>query len=204
MGLVHGKGRKKSHGRMSGNLKQMDDPNKYHDIIKNILIDELAVPYPVTQLILDYAQIWKSQTAESKEELEYGGDNLNLKYLIIEYPSDLKILKCVDVTVESHDQGWASGPGSWTWGEIAIFRDTVNADLEHTETELSNRVDVYRNKRACNDFQRHEKRIYAPLSTQTNVLSHFKEDTHIGLWLRSRFPGWANYTRYAKIRVWYT
>ncbi|CAG8526813.1 7008_t:CDS:2 [Gigaspora margarita] len=79
---------------------------------------------------------WLSITYSKNKQ--YNGTELNLLYLTGSLPTSIEtvIPKCkkIEITCESHDQGWSSYPEHYgacylsTWGEVSIITTTHNYD----------------------------------------------------------------------------
>ncbi|RIB22598.1 hypothetical protein C2G38_2014230 [Gigaspora rosea] len=140
---------------------------------------------------------------------EHHGTYLNFLYATGSLPTsiDAGIPKCqkIEITCESHDQGWSSYPqdqgtynNSWTWGEITII-PKQNNDLQG-QNESKTRYKVYTNKHAAEGWQTHN---FIFLSDHPLVQSLQPGDI-VGLYIRSLHPGWCNYIKRAEIKFYYT
>ncbi|CAG8557781.1 8605_t:CDS:2 [Gigaspora margarita] len=131
---------------------------------------------------------------------------LNLLYLTGSLPTSIETVtpKCkkIEITCESHDQGWSDYPeshgtyDSHTWGEVSIITTTHNYDdkfivYNAVEKEPKIRYKVYTNKHADYSWQVHN---YVFLSDHPLVQS-LQPGDFVGLWIRSRYPGWCNYIK---------
>ncbi|RIB22597.1 hypothetical protein C2G38_1960578 [Gigaspora rosea] len=158
----------------------------------------------------DFTELWLSVTYNKNEE--YHGIYLNSLYVTGSLPAsiDAGIPKCkkIEITCESHDQGWSSYPqdqgtynNSWTWGEISIIPKQNNDLQGHLiENESKIRYNVYTNKHAVKDWQTHN---FVFLSDHPLVQSLQPGDI-VGLYIRSCYPGWCNYIKRAEIKFYYT
>ncbi|KAF0545740.1 hypothetical protein F8M41_002027 [Gigaspora margarita] len=158
----------------------------------------------------DFTEPWLSITYNKNEE--YHGTYLNSLYVTGSLPTsiDAGIPKCkkIEITCESHDQGWSSYPqdqgtynNSWTWGEISIIPKQNNDLQGHLiENESKTRYKVYTNKHAVEDWQTHK---FVFLSEHPLVQSLQPGDI-VGLYIRSLHPGWCNYNKRAEIKFYYT
>ncbi|CAG8601916.1 31490_t:CDS:2 [Gigaspora margarita] len=100
--------------------------------------------------------------------------------------------KKIEITCESHDQGWSPYPqdqgtynNSWTWGEISIIPKQNNDLQGHLiENESKTRYKVYTNKHAVEDWQTHK---FVFLSEHPLVQSLQPGDI-VGFYIRSLHP----------------
>ncbi|KAF0532299.1 f-box domain-containing protein [Gigaspora margarita] len=156
---------------------------------------------------------WLSVTYSKNKQ--YSGTELNLLYLTGSLPTSIETVtpKCkkIEITCESHDQGWSDYPeshgtyDSHTWGEVSIITTTHNYDdkfiiYNAVEKEPKIRYKVYTNKHADYSWQVHN---YVFLSYHPLVQS-LQPGDFVGLWIRSRYPGWCNYIKRAEIKLYYT
>ncbi len=109
-------------------------------------------------------------------------------------------VKKIEVVCESHDQGWSSYPenhgtyhGSWTWGDCNV--------LDADGNEKGARQLAYTNLHARSDWQRHTK-VFEEGEPLVKEISLERGDS-VGLWIRACFPGWCNYVRFARIKLFY-
>ncbi|KAF0532300.1 f-box domain-containing protein [Gigaspora margarita] len=156
---------------------------------------------------------WLSITYSKNKQCN--GTELNLLYLTGSLPTSIEtvIPKCkkIEITCESHDQGWSSYPEHYgacylsTWGEVSIITTTHNYDdkfIVHNavEKEPKIRYKIYSNRHADYSWQIHN---YVFLSDHPLVQS-IQPGDFVGLWIRSRHPGWCNYIKRAEIKLYYT
>jgi hypothetical protein len=92
-------------------------------------------------------------------------------------------------------QGWVSDPnaGSWTWAELSWLDD------EGQEVPGLRRFEVFRNQIDVNHWQTHHMVVTDPDFLQAQPAA----GAQLGLWVRSCFPGWVHYMRYASITAEY-
>ncbi|MCO5607290.1 hypothetical protein L7F22_061483 [Adiantum nelumboides] len=119
------------------------------------------------------------------------GENLDFCYL--QMKCNIPVVKGIEVTVQSHDQGrwdYRHNHGtSETWGDLAVL-------APDRETEIGNRIRVYTNRHTKVDkWQVHSKIVTDPLFLES-IQAYYV----IALYLCS-YPGWCNYTCRASIKL---
>lgn len=149
-------------------------------------------PELVVDRILDFAEYWPCVSVTHDELYEggsYGDDQ------ILKTPAIPGSPRRVEFEVVSHDQGWASDPKlvSWSWGEAVVTANdgTIRTGQRHR---------VYVNKIADFQWQHH----IATWQRDHPVVSEMEAGDSVELWIRSCYPGWRNFVRSAKLRVFYT
>lgn len=121
-----------------------------------------------------------------------GYDNMNHLYFSISV--DCEQVDEIKVSVKSHDQGWGDSSGaSWTWAEIGI--------LDSEGKEKGARIEVCKNDAAKWECQTHKKTITKNDALSNAFLSNIKKGDKVAIWLRSKFPGWANHAEGGKIEL---
>eukprot|EP01012_Entosiphon_sulcatum_P060484 TRINITY_DN8547_c0_g1_i1.p1 TRINITY_DN8547_c0_g1~~TRINITY_DN8547_c0_g1_i1.p1 ORF type:complete len:192 (+),score=12.01 TRINITY_DN8547_c0_g1_i1:28-576(+) len=130
-------------------------------------------------------------------QTEVQGENMNHVYLRLDLPTqpadgDRLILR-VEALCQSHDQGWATGEGSWTWAEISLEDGEGN--------EVANRLPFFTNARASNAWQKHHA-VFDATHELVHII-HALRPRRIAIVLRSAYPGWRIYCQSASLRVWH-
>lgn len=164
----------------------------------NDLIVHFISQYVLCAPILDYAEVWNS--ISTRTDAAFQKENCYDLYLRITLPSDEMVTRGVrklEVTVDSHDQGWSSYPhdhntmrGSWTYGEVWVR----NAEGEKVYSYI-----VYTNVHACKDWKLQSKSF----DRYDEIMSHLKPGASVDLMLVARYPGWVNNTRFAEMKVFF-
>ncbi|KAI8895335.1 hypothetical protein BC833DRAFT_651312 [Globomyces pollinis-pini] len=156
-----------------------------NDIIK--ILQMKGLPYELTDLILDYAEYWITNCHVNSTYIS--GENLNYLYIQTNLIKDLTRCMKIVVEISSHDQGWATGPGSFTWTEFAIVH------LDGTEE----RWEAYRNDRG----QIESKVRTFEMTRQLSCIQQFTKLDSFAVWIRSQYPGWSNHVDYCKLELYY-
>ncbi|KAJ2992823.1 hypothetical protein HDV02_002844 [Globomyces sp. JEL0801] len=144
------------------------------------------LPLELIETIFDIAEYWVLEfTANEKEVSEC---NINLLYLCSQPIGHFEVMKVIVETC-SHDQGWASGVGSYTWSEIGIMTRNDDEKLR-IPLYYNNRADASDQERTF-EFQKHDQLIKG--------LDH---GDRIAIWVRAMYPGWCHTISYARIKVY--
>ena len=122
-----------------------------------------------------------------------GSDAKDLKYLKLHIPPEhtCPVVKAIQVECSSHDQGWATGGGEWTWSDLVV------KNAEGVEVHREHRMFV--NPRANDQFQLHIKSF----DQHSSVVKHATPGSELILELKAQFPGWVNNANYGRIAVHY-
>ncbi|MCO5607920.1 hypothetical protein L7F22_062122 [Adiantum nelumboides] len=161
---------------------------------------------------LQVRRMWREQTNEEAQEVVWEGEGelaaissdhggfcqsrrlvagKNLDFCYLRMKCNIPVVKDIEVTVESHDQGFFQGSPdvvkSMTWGELAVL-------APDGQTQIGKRIRVYTNRHS-KVRNVHFKTVTNPLFLQSIQVHHV-----IALYLCSS-PGWCSYTRYASIQL---
>ncbi|KAI6654793.1 hypothetical protein LOD99_2672 [Oopsacas minuta] len=171
------------------------------DVIKKEYLNDLIVhfvkEYGLCIPILDYAGVWNRISIQTDAAFQKG--NCTDLYLSIYLPNEVVTRgpRALEISVDSHDQGWSSYPhqhntreGSWTYGEVWV-RDGKGEKLCSFE--------VYCNLHACHNWELQSKTF----DRYHEIMSYIKPGVSIDLMLCARFPGWINNTRFAKMTLFF-
>jgi hypothetical protein len=181
-------------------------PHDAHDvyhvafILKQVLVPDL-VP-----TILDLAEYWTKTSHERKDPQSYVEDSCGRPYLSIAVSNVVgpRMVRKVEISITSHDQGWSSYPqshgtyeGSWTWFE---------AEIHPSEGEIRSGVQrtLCRNVHAGRKDKTHvvEWRYNAVGEDEGNLVRSLRPGTVISVVPWARFPGWRNYVSCASIDIY--
>jgi len=126
------------------------------------------------------------------------------------------ICRKVEITCESHDQGWSSYPNdkgtyrnSWTWGEVSVLIPKQDTYLHDPTVEIGDQViekepkiryRVYTNRHADSNWQIHN----FVFNSDHPLVRDLQPGYMVGLWIRSQFPGWINYVKRAELKLYYS
>jgi len=156
----------------------------------------VLVPPELSGVILDFAQYWSVERWWNDSQIQVHGrsyhDENDGRTQIVHVSTRghhlPKRIRKIRIVAVSHDQGWASNDGSWTWGHVQL----------HWKDERESIVDeLYRNRGAHNQRQTHEK-VYLEAS--------FEEMRRVGsidVVHNAQFPGWTNHVYTSLIEVFY-
>lgn len=165
--------------------------------IRNCDNQPVILPAEVVHSILKHAMYLPRDRVSRALEVR-GQCDMNVQYLLSKpvVPSRdcmFARLDCIEIVCVSRDQGWATGPGSWTWGELSAV--AANGTAATTLNE-----EVYRNARADKRWQVHK----AVWDSKTELVSSLHDgDVILSLQVRSLFPGWCNNVLFASITLQY-
>ena len=165
----------------------------------NDLIVHFISQYILCLPILDYAEVWNSITTRTDAAFEKG--NCCSLYLRLTLPNDEMVtrgIRKLEVTVDSHDQGWSSYPhnhntmrGSWTFGEVWVRNSEGEKVYSYTR--------VYTNIHACKNWKLQSKSF----DRYDEIMLYLKPGYSVDLMLVACFPGWVNSTRFAEMKVFF-
>jgi hypothetical protein len=127
------------------------------------------------------------QLHKSKQMNEFipQNDNQHDEYLTMNIENISNPLR-MSIQCTSHDQGWASAGGSYTFGEFVL----------HSEKELL-RKRIFTNQRANGNWQIHNLFDVG----NGEFLDNFLKSKTVSIYLRSEYPGWRCFAKNASIVV---
>lgn len=122
-----------------------------------------------------------------------GSDIKTLQYLQLQVPPNetCPAVKVIQVECSSHDQGWATADGSWTWSDLVV----KNAQ----GLEVYRERNMFVNLRANDQFQLHVK-IF---DQNSEAVKNLTPGNQLILELNAQFPGWVNNANYGRLAVYY-
>jgi S-phase kinase-associated protein 1 len=104
----------------------------------------------------------------------------------------LSNIRRILIQVKAHDQGWATGAGSWTFGHVKVSRGQ----------ELLREWPFYRNERANIEWQIHS--FECPLDDLRDVLGRDQNmDIQLAITHSAMFSGWRNHIGNQTILIYY-
>ena len=116
-----------------------------------------------------------------------------LQYLNLHIPPEhtCPVVKAIQVECSSHDQGWATGDGEWTWSDLVV-KNVQGAEVHREER-------IFVNPRANKEFRLHVKNF----DQNSNVVKCATPGSELVLELKAAFPGWVNNANYGRLAVYY-
>jgi hypothetical protein len=143
----------------------------------------VSLPDEILVDILRLAGVHKILRVSSTEVI-HGMQNANREYVRLNFPTtltreDITYIEELEIMCRSKDQGWATGVGSWTWGEAAVVEQA-------SEAQVMDRFEIFRNERGGRQFQNH---VFTANHTHP-LCTEFQPGRSIVVWIRSCFPGW--------------
>jgi hypothetical protein len=127
-------------------------------------------------------QLYPSQT---NKEFIPQNDNQNDEYLTMNIENIINPIR-MSIQCTSHDQGWASVGGSYTFGEFVLKSDD-GIELQRTR--------IFTNQRANGNWQIHN--LFDVCSVE--FLENFSKSKTLSVYLRSEYPGWRCFAKNASI-----
>jgi len=159
-----------------------------------------TLPPEIIELIVGFSGLC-DKVVLTRDSQDRGRDNENIEYMHV----DLLHAPCMSITnfhleIVSKDQGWSSYPaqhgttnGSWTWWELALGEGVGRE-----------RIQICRNIHAGKAFHTFNFDLNAEDldAWKGYMLSNGGADSKsIGLYKRSRYPGWRNIGKSASIAI---
>ncbi|PVF99505.1 hypothetical protein CPB86DRAFT_796512 [Serendipita vermifera] len=129
----------------------------------------------------------------------------------------LQHMRQLQLETIAHDQGWATGSGSWTWfeiviltpvtGEVVFVDDSIELPgLEHYQVKMdpSNPTrrlqwESHRNPRAKGSWNHIKGPIFTP---HHEIWNHLDENDILGVTVVAQYGGWTNTVSDARIQFW--
>ncbi|PVF99504.1 hypothetical protein CPB86DRAFT_796511 [Serendipita vermifera] len=212
----------------------LDDPDLYwdEDEAKNRGSEDpgrrrAPLPIEIIIKIFDIAELIKSMPTKSRElysglasEIVVYSDGPRRSQLFMYSASltreALQHIRQLQLETIAHDQGWATGPGNWTWFEIVILTPVTGGDsvddciassgLENYQVKVDASDPTrqlqwvsHANIRAKVSFNYLKGQIFTP---DHEIWGHLDENDIIGVTALAQFPGWSNTVSIGRIRFW--
>ena len=176
--------------------KPGDNPVR-REYLNDLVVHFLPHSMELCMMVLDFAEVWNCTVVRT--DLAFKKQHCKEMYLRISVPNIpmSKGPRKLEISVDSHDQGWSSYPhhantrqNSWTWGEVWV---------SNSQGEALYKDHVYRNLHACGQWELQHKTF----DRYTELLSHIKPGVNVDLMLCAEFPGWMNSTRFAEMKLYF-
>ena len=190
-----------------------------------------ALPSEVVSIIFDHAEFHVCRAITFKSYQSYSGDANDLYFRSKELDGvfDKGCIRKVEITVDSHDQGWSDEPrsmhgthqGSWTWFEATLDRPKPTSEPETDgqampNEEPSSLASENGEAAASEDYEElircevvrnwHAKSKFAKQSVTFGpdhpIVQQARRGDRIGIWARTMFVGWQNFVQEVEIKVW--
>ncbi|RYH23933.1 hypothetical protein EON65_17285 [archaeon] len=178
-------------------------------LLKNIARtrSRMSLPKDILFGILKDNMAKSKLTKVRKQEQRYGGNADQLYMFFPMRKFEFHVPISIEIQVDSKDQGWSSYPdehgtrNSWTWGELALS----------TDPDTIERQWVYTNIHAGKEWEK-QTMIFSLNDDLLQRLCGVLREADVGygsrvldlqLYVRSMYPGWENFIRYASISVEY-
>ena len=164
------------------------------EYLNDLTIHFLPYQHTLCLSVLDYAEVWNSISIRADAAFQKG--SCSELYLRITVPDIVtRGARRLEISVDSHDQGWSSYPRhhntrehSWTWGEVRVR--AVGGENLCT-------YQVYRNIHASKSWELQSKTF----DRYHEIMPFIKPGVTVDLMLCACYPGWVNYTRYAEMKL---
>ncbi|KDQ12094.1 hypothetical protein BOTBODRAFT_56964 [Botryobasidium botryosum FD-172 SS1] len=100
------------------------------------------------------------------------------------------------LATSSHDQGWATHDGSWSWFDISILTPDDQVKVRHDGGEClwkshSNRV-----------ASQHPVDLSSTFDLDHEIWKNLEEGDRIAVSVVAQYGGWANHAREGKLEIW--
>lgn len=185
-------------------------PTRSHVNLVVQMLNSKGLPLELILIILDMAEYWHLFRVANieKKQLENGRFSSLQSGLI---PIHGRRIKKVRVISLSHDQGWATGEGSWTWANIKVSspieQNSQNQSSSSVQPSIDSKsMEFYRNIRAESKWQVHEK-IINPFKSSSDFefLSFLViNQGQLEVEYYAAFPGWVNSFKWGIMEIWYS
>ena len=177
-------------------IKQVEPVEKIEniDLIPIELVRNIAEFLPVQELknfrlsSKTYSNFFKIIKKTTETNHDPKNDNQNDLYLTLEFDEKIKDAIGCYVECTSHDQGWATGGGSCTWGDIVLKSEEETNEIERRR--------IFTNDRASSQWKTH----FATFS-DAQFLKNLEKSNSISVYLRSEYPGWRCFGKNASISI---
>ena len=177
-------------------FKKPDENVVRREYLNDLVLHILPFQDALCISVLDYAEVWNCISIQTNAAFQKG--NCTELYLRITVPDTVaRGPRRLEISVDSHDQGWSSYPQhlntrehSWTWGEVWVKAENGNKLFVSK---------VYSNLHACKSWDLQSKTF----NRYDDIMPHIKPGATVDLMLCARYPGWVNNTRFAEMKLYF-